>query len=318
LAGGVQTGFWCFDFPRLQALHCDFLKLTAVISNSGDQWQSGPVTTLESKNFMSAAKKDDGPMTFPYQQYPDIVRDSSQMSSAYWSELSMGATKVLVVTDSDEELHLRDCLLTVSRIHVTDTVLRLSDASRALRGGNYDVVLIALNAHRSDLHALLNLMNLHQSKARAVVVLSPQAISELTQLYDSKVMGYISQEDVAKHLTVSIVEVADGGFTASPGFSRTILKLLEPPAGSVPHTQRLAFQNSSPSVDSGSKTLSFRELEVLKMVARGHVSVGIADSLGIATATVNAHMGSIFKKLNVKTRAQAIHTGSQLGLLKAD
>jgi CheY-like chemotaxis protein len=166
---------------------------------------------------MSVPKNDEGPVTFPFQQYPDIVRDSSRMGSSCWAELSEGSTKVLVVSDGEEKLQLREYLLSDSRIHVTDTVLRLSDACRALRSANYDVVLIALNAHRSDLCALLHLMNLHQPKARAVVVLSPEGIAELRQLYDSKVMGYLSHVDVARHLVASVLEVADGGFTASPG-----------------------------------------------------------------------------------------------------
>jgi DNA-binding NarL/FixJ family response regulator len=267
---------------------------------------------------MRMQKNDESSVTFLYQQYPDIVRDSSQMGSSCWAELREGATKVLVVTDGEERLQLREHLLCDSRIHVTDTVLRLSDACRALRSANYDVVLMALNAHRSDFCALLHLMNLHQPQARAVVVLSPEGIAELSQLYDSKVMGYLSHADVARHLVASILEVAEGGFTASPGFSRIILNLLEPTATALPPPQRPAFQNSMPAGDAGSKTLSCRELEILKLVARGHVSVGIADSLGIAAATVNAHMCSIFKKLNAKTRAQAIHTGSQLGLLDTD
>ena len=266
---------------------------------------------------MNVPKNNEDPVTFPFQQYPDIVRDSSQMGSSCWAELSEGSTQVLVVADGEEKLHLRKYLLSDSRIHVTGTVLRLSDACRALRSANYDVVLIALNAHRGDLCALLHLMNLHQPKARAVVVLSPEGIAELRQLYDSKVMGYLCYEDLARHLVTSVLEVADGGFTASPGFSRTILNLLEPQISALP-SQRPAFQNSLPARDARSKTLSGRELEVLKMVARGHVSVGIADALGIAAATVNAHMCSIFKKLNAKTRAQAIHTGSQLGLLDMD
>jgi hypothetical protein len=102
---------------------------------------------------MSVPKNDESPVTFSFQQYPDIVRDSSQMGSSCWAELSEGSTKVLLVTDGLEKLQLREYLLSDSRIHVTDTVLRLSDACRALRSANYDVVLIALNAHRSDLFA---------------------------------------------------------------------------------------------------------------------------------------------------------------------
>lgn len=263
---------------------------------------------------MNVQKIVERPAMIPFQQYPDIVRDSSQMGSC-WAELSEGSTKVLVIADGLDKLQLREYLLSDSRIHVTGTVLRLSDACQALRGANYDVVLIALNEHRNDLCALLQLMALNQPKARAVVVLSPEGVAEFKQLYDSKVMGYLGHEDVARHLVASILEVADGGFTASPGFSRIILNLLAPQTSALPPAQHPAFQNSLPAGDAGSRHLSARELEVLKLVACGHVSAGIADALGIAAATVNAHMHSIFKKLNAKTRAQAIHTGTQLGLL---
>jgi DNA-binding NarL/FixJ family response regulator len=52
--------------------------------------------------------------------------------------------------------------------------------------------------------------------------------------------------------------------------------------------------------------LSERELEVLRMMARGATNGEIAAGLYLAEATVKTHIGSIFGKLGVRDRAAAI------------
>jgi LuxR family maltose regulon positive regulatory protein len=63
------------------------------------------------------------------------------------------------------------------------------------------------------------------------------------------------------------------------------------------------------------ETLSERELEVLRLVAEGRSNEEIAAELIIAVGTVKAHTSSIYRKLNVRNRAQAIVTARELGLL---
>ncbi len=62
--------------------------------------------------------------------------------------------------------------------------------------------------------------------------------------------------------------------------------------------------------------LTTRELEVLRLVATGLSSKLIARELGIAPSTVNYHLATIFNKLAVDTRAQAVAVATQRGLLK--
>ncbi|SFK61101.1 two component transcriptional regulator, LuxR family [Sphingomonas sp. NFR04] len=61
--------------------------------------------------------------------------------------------------------------------------------------------------------------------------------------------------------------------------------------------------------------LSERELEVLLAVARGLPNKGVARDLGISEETVKAHVKSIFSKLNVADRTEAVTVAARRGII---
>jgi len=61
--------------------------------------------------------------------------------------------------------------------------------------------------------------------------------------------------------------------------------------------------------------LTPREVEVLGMLAEGSGNKAIAARLGISEHTVKTHVGSIFGKLGVSSRAEAVASAARLGLL---
>jgi DNA-binding CsgD family transcriptional regulator/Tfp pilus assembly protein PilF len=61
--------------------------------------------------------------------------------------------------------------------------------------------------------------------------------------------------------------------------------------------------------------LSVREVEVLKLVARGMTNAQVAEELYISPRTVNAHMGSVYHKIGSSTRAEAARFATEHGLL---
>ncbi len=71
----------------------------------------------------------------------------------------------------------------------------------------------------------------------------------------------------------------------------------------------------APPSSAGGEELSPRELEVLAMISRGDGNKQIARKLKIAERTVKAHVTSVFNKLAVTTRAQAVAVALQNGLL---
>ena len=63
--------------------------------------------------------------------------------------------------------------------------------------------------------------------------------------------------------------------------------------------------------------LTQREQEVLNLLSQGASNDEIAKKLYVTIATVKAHLTSIFEKLNVTSRTQAIVTAIKLGLVQA-
>lgn len=67
--------------------------------------------------------------------------------------------------------------------------------------------------------------------------------------------------------------------------------------------------------DEPVETLTPREIEVLTLVAKGSNNQTIADTLFVKEVTVKTHLNSIFKKLKVANRTQAVLLAMQMNLI---
>jgi two-component system, NarL family, response regulator LiaR len=61
--------------------------------------------------------------------------------------------------------------------------------------------------------------------------------------------------------------------------------------------------------------ISEREMEVLKLIAEGLSNQEIADKLFISLPTVKSHSSSLFAKLEVKRRTEAVHKAKSLRII---
>lgn len=75
-------------------------------------------------------------------------------------------------------------------------------------------------------------------------------------------------------------------------------------------SMNLPFTSDEPVIP-----LTSRECDVLKLVAQGANNQEIADKLVVREVTVKTHLNSIFKKLNVSNRTQAVLLAIQKNLL---
>lgn len=69
------------------------------------------------------------------------------------------------------------------------------------------------------------------------------------------------------------------------------------------------------SSDEPVEALTLREIEVLTLVAQGASNQSIADKLFVKEVTVKTHLNSIFKKLKVSSRTQAVLLAMQMNLI---
>jgi DNA-binding NarL/FixJ family response regulator len=70
-----------------------------------------------------------------------------------------------------------------------------------------------------------------------------------------------------------------------------------------------------PATGEPLEPLSERELEVLRLVATGRSNREIATELYVATGTVKAHLNNIFRKLEARSRLEAVTRARDLRLL---
>jgi DNA-binding NarL/FixJ family response regulator len=63
------------------------------------------------------------------------------------------------------------------------------------------------------------------------------------------------------------------------------------------------------------EALSAREAQILALLAEGLVNKQIAARLGISRHTVKTHLGALFHKLGVSTRAEAVAAGARAGVI---
>jgi DNA-binding NarL/FixJ family response regulator len=81
--------------------------------------------------------------------------------------------------------------------------------------------------------------------------------------------------------------------------------------GLIVGTSTLLFESENEPLERG--LLTERELEVLGVLARGLANKQIAVSLGISEHTVKFHVSSIYTKLNVTNRTEAVRAGLRGG-----
>ena len=115
--------------------------------------------------------------------------------------------------------------------------------------------------------------------------------------------GFLLKDVPRDQLINAVRTVARGDALLAPALVRRLVEefIRRPPPGS--------------RVPPQMEELSARELDVLKLVARGLSNAEIATSPFLSEATVRTHLGHIFSKLHLRDRVQAVVLAYESGLV---
>lgn len=102
--------------------------------------------------------------------------------------------------------------------------------------------------------------------------------------------GYLLKNMPAEDLLQAVEDVRAGGAPMSMQIARKVVAHFHP----------------QPRQGSGVGQLSQREGEILRLLAKGHLYKEISEQLGISMSTVRTHIHSVYEKLHVQNRTEAV------------
>jgi NarL family two-component system response regulator LiaR len=114
--------------------------------------------------------------------------------------------------------------------------------------------------------------------------------------------GYLLKDASPEELVRAIRQVHRGEASLSPAIARRVLEELNRASPGPPTTD----------------PLTPREVEVLRLVARGLGNRGIADALSLSEPTVRGHVSAILGKLHLASRTQAALDALREGIASLD
>jgi NarL family two-component system response regulator LiaR len=116
-------------------------------------------------------------------------------------------------------------------------------------------------------------------------------------------ISYLLKDVKASELVEAIRRAARGEATLHPKIAARVIK---------------TFRNLDPEEATPFITLTEREMEVLKLIAKGNSNEKIAEQLVISMGTVKGHVSNILSKLHLVDRTQAAAYAWQEGIVRRE
>jgi DNA-binding NarL/FixJ family response regulator len=214
--------------------------------------------------------------------------------------------RVLIVED---EAPIREALAALIEQHPKLTLAGAAaslSAARGLLAMPHDVVLVDLKlGDGSGVDLIREIAARCVSRSLVISVFGDEA--SVLSAIEAGADGYLIKD--SPHIADSILDVMQGGSPMSPAIAVHLLRRFR-------RATALAETANANTAGTPSARLAPRELELLGCFARGLSYREAAAELSLSTHTVADYVKTIYRKLAVNSRSQAVFEAVQAGLIR--
>lgn len=214
-----------------------------------------------------------------------------------------GARRRLLVVEDDSRLGGALVGLLEASSFDAEVVRSGAEAERSLSRTAFDAALVDLGLPDVDGVELIGRFHALHPDMPVLVITVVSLEARILAALRAGAIGYLYKEDLASRLVSAVEEVLDGGAPMSRDVAR---KLVE-------HVRR--GEADGVSDDPRATALTDRERAVLEAFADGERYEDVARSLDMSVNTVRSHVRSIYDKLDVTSKTEAVVLAKRLGLL---
>lgn len=183
-------------------------------------------------------------------------------------------------------------------LHVVGMAGTLEEATDTARARRPDVILMDHVLPNSEGAEGIRAVKEAAPDARVIIVTQFTDESHFVEAMEAGCAGFVTKDRPAEELVQAIRAVAEGEVVVPPGMLPRLLPRLHPSG-----TARL-------------HDLTPRELDVLRLLARGMTHTEIATQLYLSPATIRNHIQSILTKLGVHSRLEAVTVAVRWGIVR--
>lgn len=216
--------------------------------------------------------------------------------------------RALIVEDLDEPRRwlaeiLPQALPCVQRV---DTAATVAEARERMREHAYGLALVDWGLPDGTGEELV--VGLVAARADAVVIVATihDDDTHVFPALRAGAAGYVLKSQPREEVMAQLRRIESGEPALSPSVALRVLRHFR----AAP-----AVAAGTPPPDAAQVKLTEREIDVLRLIAKGYRSPEVAPLLGISASTVSSYVRDIYRKLGISSRAEAAMEAARRGLV---
>lgn len=207
----------------------------------------------------------------------------------------------IVIVDDHELVRegLKKVLLKEPDIKLVGEAKSAAELFNVLKETEVDLVILDITLPgRSGLDIIGDIKNLNPHLRVLILSMHPEERFALRAL-KAGAAGYLSKEAAAKELVNAVRKINSGGRYISSTLAEHLADNIDKEIGKLPH-----------------ETLSNREFEIFRLIAKGKSVGQIADELMLSVNTITSYRSRMMEKMNFSTNAEIVRYAIEHNLIE--